>query len=151
MKDSCRFLTVGFYQKRYVRSFNPVYWIILENDITRPLVNITYPAYPPTITTGKIIIQGTANDFDSGIRNVSAVCSYYFPFDGHFHVKLASQPIPISPDNWSHWSVPLVINKTGTYRVLIEARDNAGNPNWAETTINVPIREKNNTDSYDLI
>ena len=118
-----------------------------QNDITRPLVNITYPAYAPTITTGKIIIQGTANDFDSGIRNVSAA-AHTFPFDGHFRVKLASQPIPISPDNWSHWSVPLVINKTGTYRVLIEARDNAGNPNWAETTINVPIREKNNTDTH---
>jgi len=115
-----------------------------QNDITRPFINITYPAYPPTITTGKIIIQGSANDFDSGIRNLSAY-AHTFPFDGHYPVKLASQPIPVSPNDWSHWSVPLVINKTGTYRVLIEARDNAGNSNWAETTINAPIHDNNKT------
>jgi len=117
-----------------------------QNDVTRPLVNITYPTYPPTVNTGKIIIQGTAHDFDSGIRNVSAA-AHTFPFDGHYSVKLASQPIPISPNNWSRWSFPLVINKTGTYRVLIEARDNSGNSNWAETTINVPIHDKNKTDT----
>jgi len=117
-----------------------------QNDITRPLVNITYPPYPPTVTTGKIIIHGSAIDFDSGIRNVSAF-AHTFPFDGHYRVKLASQPIPILPNNWSRWSVPLIINKTDTYRVLIEAQDNAGNANWAETTINAPIHNKNKTDT----
>ena len=52
-----------------------------RKDITRPLVNITYPAYPPTVTTGKIMIQGTANDLDSGIRSVSAT-AHTFPFNG---------------------------------------------------------------------
>ena len=46
-----------------------------------------------------------------------------------------------------YWSFPLVINKTGTYRVLIEAIDNTGNPNWAETTINAPILNEGNIDT----
>jgi len=112
-----------------------------QNDTIRPSINITYPEYPPTVTSGKIIIQGTANDSGSGIQNVSAV-AHTFPFNGHFRVPLVSQPIPISPNNWSHWSVPLITNNSNIYRVVITARDKAGNVNYAETTINAPL-EKN--------
>jgi glucose/arabinose dehydrogenase len=121
-----------------------------QNDTTRPSVNITYPAYPPTVTTGKIIIEGTANDSGSGIRNVSAAV-HTFPFDGHFRIKLTSQPISISPNNWSHWSVPFIINNTDSYRVVIAARDNAGNVNYAQTTINAALEKNYALATKDLI
>jgi len=65
-----------------------------QNDTIRPSVNITYPQYPPTVTTGKIIIQGTANDSGTGIRSLSASV-HTFPFNGHFPIPLVSKPIPV--------------------------------------------------------
>src|SRR4029078_10761322 len=35
-----------------------------ENDFTPPSINITDPSYPPTTTTGRILIEGTANDLN---------------------------------------------------------------------------------------
>ena len=119
-----------------------------QHDHRPPLVNMTYPTYPPTVTTGEIIIRGTARDSGSGIRNVSAAV-HTFPFDDHF-IKLSSQPIAVSSNNWSHWSAPLEINKTGTYRIVISALDNAGNRNYAETTINVPIHDRNNIQIHTM-
>jgi len=119
------------------------------NDTTPPLVNITYPSYPPTLTTGNIIIEGTASDSGSGIKNVSAV-AHTFPFNGNFTVPLASQPIPTSHNNWSHWSVPLIINKTNSYRVVITAIDKSGNPNYSETTINAPINKTTYNNIYGI-
>ena len=113
-------------------------------DTVRPVINITYPNYPLTVTTGKIIIQGTAYDSGSGIHNVSAD-AHTFPFKGHFPIPLVSKPIPVLPNNWSHWSVPYIINDTGTYRVVITARDNTGNQNYAETTINAALAEQKPT------
>ena len=106
-----------------------------QNDTKPPSVNITYPAYPPTITTGRIIIEGTANDSESGIKTVSA-SAHVFPFGGNFSINLTPSPISSENNNWSHWSVPLLINTTGTYRVVISASDNAGNNGYSETTIN---------------
>ena len=120
-----------------------------QNDTIRPSINITYPEYPPTVTSGKIIIQGTANDSGSGIRNVSADV-HTFPFNGHFTIPLASRPIPISPNNWSHWSVPLIINNTNSYRVVITAIDNAGNANYAETIINAALDKNNSKATNEL-
>jgi len=117
-----------------------------KNDITPPSVNITYPAYSPTIITNNIRINGTANDSGSGIYNVSAV-AHTFPFHDSFPVPLASQPKPISPNNWSRWSVPFIINDTNSYRVVITATDREGNVDYAETTINAIVPKKN----YDLV
>ena len=114
-----------------------------KNDTSRPLVNITYPIYPPTITTNKIIINGTSSDSGSGILNVSAA-AHTFPFRDTFPVPLASQPIPTSTNNWSKWYVPFIFNDTDSYRVVITAIDNAGNRNYAETTINAVTAEKKN-------
>jgi N,N-dimethylformamidase beta subunit-like protein len=111
-------------------------------DTKPPSVNITEPPYPPTIMTGKIIVKGTSNDSGSGIANVSAYV-HTFPFDGHFPVKLASQPTPATPYNWSHWSFPFMINNTDSYRVVVRAIDNAGNINYAETIINAALTGKN--------
>ena len=76
---------------------------------------------------------------------VSLAVAHIFPFDGDFPIKLAVFPSSISSNNESHWEIPMVINTTGTYRVVIEALDNAGNPSYAETTINAAIPEKNLT------
>ncbi len=112
----------------------------LQNDTVRPLIKISNPGYPPTITTGKIVIEGTASDSESGIHNISAA-AHIFPFQGTFPIHLGSQPIQSIQNSKLYWSVPLVINTTGTYRVVIEARDNAGNVNYAETTINAALAE----------
>ena len=117
--------------------------VFSKNDTKPPSVNITYPSYPPTITTGRIIIEGTANDSESGIKTVSA-SAHVFPFGGNFSINLTPSPISSENNNWSHWSVPLLINTTGTYRVVIEARDNAGNQGFTETTINAPLPQKIN-------
>jgi N,N-dimethylformamidase beta subunit-like, C-terminal len=109
-----------------------------QNDTIRPSVHITNPPYPPTVTTSKIIIQGTANDSESGIKAVS-IDAHAFPFTGKFSVPFPSAPIPITPNNWSHWSVPLTINTTGTYRILVSASDGAGNIGYAETAINAQL------------
>jgi hypothetical protein len=116
-----------------------------KNDTIPPNIDIKYPAYPPTITTGKINILLTTNDSGSGIHNVSAA-AHVFPFEGNFPINLAVLPSSISSDNESHWEIPMVINTTGTYRVVIDALDNAGNPAYAETTINAAIPEKNLTE-----
>ena len=115
---------------------------ILKKDREPPQLNITSPIYPPTITTDKIIINGTSSDSGSGVLNVTAV-AHTFPFRDTFPIPLASKPVPLYPNNWSKWSVPFIINDTNTYRVVITAVDKAGNPNYAETTINAPISEKN--------
>jgi N,N-dimethylformamidase beta subunit-like protein len=120
-----------------------------KTDSIRPSINITYPAYPATLSTGKLIIEGTASDQSSGIHNVSAI-AHTFPFSGNFSVPLESQPIPVSPRNWSHWYLPFTLNSTGTYRVVITAVDNAGNVNYAETTINTPISENRSTHNESL-
>jgi hypothetical protein len=114
-----------------------------KNGNMSPVIDIKYPEYPPTITTGKINILFVTNA-SSGIHNISAV-AHTFPYDGDFPIKLAVLPSSISSNNESHWEIPLVINTTGTYRVVIEALDNVGNPVSAETTINAAIPEKNIT------
>ena len=115
-----------------------------KNDNMPTIIDIKYPGYPPTITTGKINILFTTNDSYSGIQNISAV-AHVFPFDGNLPIKLSVFPSSISSNNESHWEIPIVINTTGTYRVVIKALDNVGNPISAETTINAAIPEKNIT------
>jgi hypothetical protein len=92
------------------------------------------------------MIQGTAKDTVSGIRTVSA-SAHVFPFNGYFSVKLASPVSPTTDNNWSSWSVPLIINTTGTYRVVVTATNNAGNYSYAETTINAALPGKTPAES----
>jgi hypothetical protein len=117
-----------------------------SSSTERPSVDITSPPFPATITTGKIMIQGTAKDTVSGIRTVSA-SAHVFPFNGYFSVKLASPVSPTTDNNWSSWSVPLIINTTGTYRVVVTATNNAGNYSYAETTINAALPGKTPAES----
>jgi hypothetical protein len=110
-----------------------------EADKTPPYITITnppYSPYSPVIHTNEtIVINGTAFDSGSRIKKVEAF-SHTFPFNDQFPYKLAT---PTTPGNWSKWSFPLIINTTGTYRILIKATDNAGNENWAEKLINIPF------------
>ena len=107
----------------------------LQNDNIPPKVNITYPFYPITLTSGKIAIDANVSDSESGIHNISAR-AHTFPYKGDFPINLGSDTILGFHNNWSFRSVPLTINDTGAYRVLIKATDKAGNVNYAETTIN---------------
>jgi hypothetical protein len=110
-----------------------------ETDTITPLVNISRPSYPPTISTGEITIEGATKGYGYEISNVMAYI-HSFPFNGDYVVKAA---LPIAQNNWSRWSVPLVINNTGTYRVVIEASNELGDLGYAETTINAAIPGKN--------
>jgi hypothetical protein len=123
---------------------------VLETDTIPPLVNISLPSYPPTISTGDITIEGTIKDYGHNIENV-LVYIHSFPFNGDYVVKAA---LPIVQNNWSQWSVPLVINNTGTYRVVIEASNEFGDVGYAETTINAALPGKNihsNADTTERI
>jgi hypothetical protein len=108
---------------------------IAQNDTIPPKVNITYPFYPITVTTGKIAIDANVSDSESGIHNVSAR-AHTFPFKGDFPIHIGTDTALGMHNNWAFRSVPLKINHTGAYRVIIEASDNAGNRNYAETTVN---------------
>jgi hypothetical protein len=114
----------------------------ITDDSTPPSVNITYPNYPPTIMTGKIVIEGIAEDSGSGINNITAV-SHTFPFDNSSQ-SLTSHYVQVyhSDNNSAKWSFPLMVEKLGAYRVVVTVTDKAGNENFAETTINmIPTNE----------
>ena len=112
---------------------------VSETYTTPPMVSISRPSYPPTISTGEITIEGTVKDYGHDIENV-LVYIHSFPFNGDYVVKAA---LPIAQNNWSRWSVPLIINNTGTYRVVIEASNEFGDVGYAETTINAALPGKN--------
>jgi len=114
-----------------------------HTDNTPPSINITYPFYPPTIKPGKVLFEGIASDSESGIQNIYAL-AHSFPYYGNFTLRPVSQPSasPIPGNNWTLWSVPFNFKNAGAYRVVIVVTDNAGNANYAETTINiVPAQE----------
>ncbi|MGB7957138.1 MAG: hypothetical protein WCF23_24450, partial [Candidatus Nitrosopolaris sp.] len=46
---------------------------------------------------------------------------------------------PISAGNWSKWSVPILVNTTGVYRILAHVTDNQGTQNWTEVRFSVPF------------
>ncbi len=110
-----------------------------KSDILPPSINITNPAYPPTINTGNITIQGITND-SSGIRAVSA-SAHTFPYNGNASIRAISDPLLIPDGNFSRWSIPFLFNETNAYRVVIAVSDNFNNTNYTETTINVILPE----------
>jgi hypothetical protein len=117
----------------------------LDDDNVPPRINITYPFYPPTVTSGKIVIEGTASDYDGGIYKVS-ISAHTFPFRGEFFSPPPS-PEQIFNSNSAKWSFPLTLNETGTYRIVVTATDNAGNENYAETTVNMILPKISMTDN----
>jgi hypothetical protein len=102
-------------------------------DEIRPLIEITNPAPDEIINhIGEIVIEGTASD-ERGIAKVEAF-AHTLPHDGEFNFELAT---PISPDDWSKWSIEINIPDEQTYRVLVRVMDSNGNPNWDEIIINL--------------
>jgi hypothetical protein len=65
--------------------------------------------------------------------------AHTLPHDGEFNFELAT---PISPDDWSKWSIEINIPDEQTYRVLARVTDNTGNQNWADILINDPLDPK---------
>ena len=118
-------------------------------DNKPPVVNITSPPYPPTlpssIPTKTIMVNGTASDTDSGVQKIAGYIDR-FPFTEDIQNN-ESVVIPVSPGNWSNWSIPLHIADSGFYRLAICARDYAENQYCDELTINIP---SNGTDSKNI-
>lgn len=105
----------------------------VKGDSTPPSVGITYPSYcSGAHATGTIIVNGTASDA-SGIQRVEAFAHTLPNNNEEFPFELAK---PISPGDWSKWSIQLAIPDEQPYRILVRAFDNVGNQNWAESLIN---------------
>jgi hypothetical protein len=113
---------------------------LTSGDNVPPSIKITYPSYPPTLTSSNITIKGITND-SNGIKAISAD-AHTFPFNGSLPIKPAITPSLRSEGNWSKWSIPFVFNNSGVYRIVVTVRDNSNNLNYAETTINVALSEK---------
>ncbi len=98
-----------------------------------PTIQITKPTYcTSSINTGKVIVQGAANS-SAGISKVEAFVHGY-PFNGLYPFLPAH---PVSPGNWSSWSMTLDIPTPGTYRILAQATDMSGRQNWDQVVLNV--------------
>jgi hypothetical protein len=109
----------------------------ITTESVRPSISISNPKYSATIPSlpanATVIVNGSASDSESGIQKVEAFIDT-FPFGDTFPFKDVN---PVSPGNWSKWSIPLNLNNTGYNRILAMATDNTGNENWAEITINI--------------
>jgi hypothetical protein len=98
-------------------------------------INIIDPALDSTITSNVILVNGTSFGHANGVQKVE-VFAHAYPFRDTFNFKPAK---PISEGNWSKWSIPILVNTTGVYRILAHVTDNQGNQNWTEVKIFVPI------------
>jgi glucose/arabinose dehydrogenase len=115
-------------------------------DSEPPTISITSPPYPPTlpsVPTKTIIINGTAFDTGSGIQKVEVFVNK-FPFDESNQRE--SIATPLSPGNWSKWSIPLNITTPGYYKVDVCASDISSNRGCDELIINIPLTKKNGQD-----
>ena len=122
-------------------------------DEFKPQINITNPSEEENVThVGKIMIEGTSSD-EIGIEKVE-IFVHTLPFDGEFNFE---PTIPIGPGDWSEWSTEITIPDDQTYRILVRATDNNGNPNWAEIMINakldtlIPVVTITNPESPNVI
>jgi hypothetical protein len=98
-------------------------------------INIIDPARDSTIPSNLILVNGTTFDHANGVQKVE-VFAHAYPFRDTFNFKPAK---PISEGNWSKWSIPILVNTTGVYRILAHVTDNQGNQNWTKVKIFVPI------------
>ena len=104
-----------------------------NNESLLPTIHITKPTYcTSSISPGKVSVQGNANSSD-GIAKVEAFAHGY-PFNEKYPFIPAE---PVSPGNWSSWSITLDLNTTGSHRILAKATDNSGRENWDEVILNV--------------
>jgi hypothetical protein len=92
-------------------------------DTTKPTIAITSPTAGSSVSSGAVVIQGTAadNTGGSGIRDV------YTRLDTGSYLIAT----PTSPGNWSSWSRSYNITTAGTHNIIARATDNAGNIQWS--------------------
>lgn len=96
-------------------------------------IQITSPKFCSDLSTsGSVSIVGTTYDDKNDIVSVEAL-AHTLPFNNEFNFKTAT---PISPGDWSKWSIQLFIPDDKTYRILVRAVDKAGNEIWDESLIN---------------
>jgi hypothetical protein len=108
-------------------------------DSVVPSINVTFPPYPPTITTGAFTIEGTANDHSgSGIKTVNAI-AHSFPYNNKSSLIPSSKPLISYDGNLYKWSIPFMFNQSEVYRIVVEVRDGLNNIDYAETTVNVVL------------
>ena len=77
------------------------------------------------------MVQGTASDDvgGSGINNVVV------EIDTGATIIPYKAATPVSPGNWSTWSITFSVPTTGSQRIQARATDNKGNQNWNAITI----------------
>jgi Bacterial Ig domain len=88
-------------------------------DTRKPTISITSPTAGSSVSSGAVVIQGTAavNTGGSGIRDI------YTRLDTGSYLIAT----PTSPGNWSSWSRSYNITTAGTHNIIARATDNAGN------------------------
>ena len=114
--------------------------IVRGQDANPPLVNITSPN-PCTYISGsnEVIVQGNASDQESEVEKVE-VFAHTLPFNNQFPYELAEQV----NNNWSNWKIMLNVTDNEPFRISARVTDKAGNENWDDLTIGLPLESCNN-------
>jgi hypothetical protein len=97
-----------------------------SNDIIRPTITILKPSERSGFSNGVVEVQGTAieNSNGSGIKTVEVKVD-----NGEYiSAKMVSRI-------WSHWSITLDMESSGSKKIVARVTDNAGNQNWDDITI----------------
>ena len=114
---------------------------LLSSTSSRPSINISDPTDHHTILTNFIIINSTTFGAGVGIRKSNTSDRYHEP------------SIQIRDANSFIWSLPIVLQETGSYVVKPRVTDYPGYHNWADVTINYinnkTIAFVENTFTYD--
>jgi len=94
-------------------------------------LSIHYPSIcKPLNQIGDIIVKGSSFD-EKGIAKIEALI-HKLPHDGSFDF----QPVtPISPGNWSQWSINFTIPDEKQYRILVESTNLYNKKMWAEVIL----------------
>ncbi len=101
--------------------------LVIRTDHVAPIVNVLSPiGLYQTVST----ITGTANDADSGIKNV-AMHIYRINDDLTTTLLYTSIPAVLSGTDWTA-DISGYTFTDGTYQIAAWAYDNAGNPGWAQ-------------------
>jgi hypothetical protein len=106
-----------------------------NNKSLLPTIQITKPSYCTSmVSAGEILVQGNASSSNE-ISKVEAFAHTY-PFNGRFPFLPAE---PLSPGNWSSWSITLDLLGKGAHRILAKVTDSNGHENLDEVIVNVVV------------
>jgi hypothetical protein len=108
-------------------------------DKIAPDIDITSPK-PCTYISGsnEVMVQGTASDQESEVEKVE-VFAHTLPFNNQFPYELAEQV----NNNWSNWKIMLNVTDNEPFRISARVTDKAGNENWDDLTIGLPLESCN--------